>query len=71
MGYRNVKSNCGHHQVLTKADKLEIAGRTARIANNLGEDAQVMWFCEIPSEYQVGRNLPWFRSREVLDPSLR
>lgn len=69
--YRNVKTKCGRHQVLSKSDKLEIATRTASIANKLGEDAQIMWFCEIPDEYQVGRNLPWFRSREVLDPSPR
>ncbi len=69
--YRNVKTKCGRHQVLSKADKMEIATRTASIANKLGEDAQIMWFCEIPAEYQVGRNLPWFRSREVLDPSPR
>jgi len=40
--YRNVKTKCGRHQVLSKADKLEIASRTAAIANKLGEDAQIM-----------------------------
>ena len=69
--YRNVQSRCGRQQVLSRADKLEIATRTARIANRLGEDAQIMWFCNIPPEYQVGRNLPWFRSREKFDPAPR
>ena len=69
--YRNIMSRCGRHQVLSKADKLEIATRTARIATKLGDDAQIMWFCDIPEIYQVGRNLPWFRSREIFDPSPR
>lgn len=69
--YRNIKSQCGRHQVLSKADKLEVARRTANIAQKLGEDAQIMWFCDIPLAYQVGRNLPWFRSREIFDPSPR
>ncbi|WP_354505200.1 nucleoside triphosphate pyrophosphohydrolase [Limibacillus sp. MBR-115] len=69
--YRNIKTRSGRKQVLTSADKIEIAIRTARIADKLQEDAQIMWFCGIPSAYQVGRNLPWFRSREVLDPSPR
>lgn len=70
-GYRNVQSRCGRFQVLTKADKLEIATRTAKIANKLGEDAQIMWFCNIPLAYQVKRNFPWFRSREKFDPAPR
>jgi predicted house-cleaning noncanonical NTP pyrophosphatase (MazG superfamily) len=69
--YRSVKSQCGRQQVLSRADKLEIAIRTAQIATKLNTDAQIMWFCEIPPEYHVGRNLPWFRSREILDPSPR
>ncbi len=69
--YRGIKTRSGRSQVLTTADKLEIASRTAEIANKLGEDAQIMWFCDIPDAYRVGRNLPWFRSREILDPSPR
>ena len=53
------------------SSKLEIATRTAKIANKLGEDAQIMWFCNIPLAYQVKRNLPWFRSREKFDPAPR
>ncbi len=69
--YRSIKTKAGRNQVLTKADKLEIAGRTLKIANKLHENAQIMWFSNIPSAYKVGRNLPWFRSREILDPSPR
>lgn len=69
--YRSIKTKAGRWQVLANADKIEIASRTAKIADKLGEDAQIMWFCDIPEAYHVGRNLPWFRSREVLDPSPR
>lgn len=30
-----------------------------------------MWFCGIPESYRVGKNLPWFRSREKFDPAPR
>ncbi|WP_195820668.1 nucleoside triphosphate pyrophosphohydrolase [Roseobacter sp. MH60115] len=69
--YRSIKTHAGRWQVLSEADKLEIATRTSKIASKLNEDAQIMWFCNIPMEYKVGRNLPWFRSREILDPSPR
>ncbi|SEK32832.1 Predicted house-cleaning noncanonical NTP pyrophosphatase, all-alpha NTP-PPase (MazG) superfamily [Roseovarius azorensis] len=69
--YRSIKSLSGRGQVLTKGDKIEIATRTSKIAKKLNEDAQIMWFCDIPLDYKVGRNLPWFRSREILDPSPR
>ena len=67
--YRDVKSHCGRQSVLSKSDKLEVARRTAKIADKLGDDAQIMWFCEIPLGYKVGRNVPWFRSRERFRPS--
>jgi len=69
--YRSIKSRAGRWQVLTTADKIEIASRTWKAAQKLNEDAQIMWFCDIPLTYKVGRNLPWFRSREILDPSPR
>lgn len=69
--YRRIRTGSGRGQVLTSADKIEIATRTSKIANKICEDAQIMWFCDIPAAYKVGRNLPWFRSREILDPSPR
>jgi len=69
--YRSTRTRSGRRQVLTRTDKVEIAVRTSKIANKLNEDAQIMWFCDIPLLYKVGRNLPWFRSREILDPSPR
>ncbi len=69
--YRSVKTRSARGQVLSKADKIEIATRTHEIAKKLDDDAQIMWFCDIPAAYEVGRHLPWFRSREILDPSPR
>lgn len=69
--YRSIKTRSGRGQVLTNADKIEIAMRTSKIAEKLKEDAQIMWFCDIPLAYKAGRNIPWFRSRDVLDPSPR
>lgn len=69
--YQKIRSLSGRSQVLSDSDKKEIALRTRAIADSLQEDAQIMWFCKIPNGYQVGENLPWFRSREKLDPAPR
>ncbi|MER8485193.1 nucleoside triphosphate pyrophosphohydrolase [Mesorhizobium sp. M1322] len=69
--YINVLRSKGRSQVLPRKDILEIARRTKRISEGIGEFAQIMWFCGIPHGYGVGRNLPWFRSREKLDPAPR
>lgn len=69
--YINVLRSKGRAKVLPEKDILEIAKRTKRISESIGEFAQIMWFCGIPRDYGVGRNLPWFRSRERLDPAPR
>ena len=69
--YINVLRSKGRSQVLPRKDILEIARRTKFISEKIGEFAQIMWFCGNPPEYGVGRNLPWFRSRERLDPAPR
>ena len=69
--YEDIKRSKGRSKVLGQTDILEIAKRTADIASALGEDAQIMWFCGIPDQYAVGKNLPWFRSREKLDTAPR
>ncbi len=69
--YVNVLRSKGRSRVLLNQDILEIARRTKAISEKIGEFAQIMWFCGIPPEYGVGRNLPWFRSREKLDPAPR
>ena len=62
--YENILRSKGRSRVLAKSDILEIATRTQNISNKLSQDAQLMWFSGIPEEFSVGRNLPWFRSRE-------
>lgn len=69
--YMNVLRSKGRSRVLPRKDVLEIARRTKAISESIGEFAQIMWFCGIPSEYGVGRNLPWYRSREKFDPAPR
>jgi predicted house-cleaning noncanonical NTP pyrophosphatase (MazG superfamily) len=69
--YANVLRSKGRTHVLPPKDILEIARRTKKISEKIGEFAQIMWFCGIPPGYGVGRNLPWFRSRERLDPAPR
>ncbi|PTS83276.1 hypothetical protein DBR17_08535 [Sphingomonas sp. HMWF008] len=41
-------------------DLAEVAQRTHEIAQRLGKDLQVMWFCQIPEATGLPRNIPWF-----------
>ncbi|MCI0565137.1 MAG: nucleoside triphosphate pyrophosphohydrolase [Nitrososphaera sp.] len=54
-----------------RKDAIEIGVRTARIAERLGQNAQIMWFSGIPEQYHVGRNLPWYRARETAEQAPR
>ena len=38
-----------------------IAETSLAIAKSINEPALIMWFCGIPLDIQIGRNLPWFR----------
>ncbi len=69
--YRKVKKSKARSKVLSKSDVIEIARRTKEISNSLNEPAQIMWFCDVPLEYGVGRNIPWFRSREIMPEAPR
>lgn len=69
--YQDVRSRLGRGRVLSSKDALEIATRTKKIADQLEDEAQIMWFCTIPENYRVGRNLPWYRSREKFDEAPR
>ncbi len=69
--YVDVLVSKGRRASLVDADVLDIATRTARIADKLGAAAQIMWFCNIPARYGHGRNIPWFRAREFADPAPR
>lgn len=50
----------GRRRSLSRSDALEVANETFRIAERTGRAIQVMWFCGIPEELGVGRNVPWF-----------
>lgn len=65
--YVQVLTSKGRARVLGSADILEIAKRTKQIADQLNQTAQIMWFCQIPSNFDLGRNLPWYRSRDQLE----
>lgn len=69
--YVDVLRSKSRTSTLSTKDAVEIGVRTAAIAEKLGQRAQIMWFSNIPPEYAVGRNLPWFRARETVDPSPR
>ncbi len=69
--YVDVLRSKSRGSTLSTKDAVEIGVRTAAIANKLGKRAQIMWFSGVPQEYRVGRNLPWFRARETVDPAPR
>jgi predicted house-cleaning noncanonical NTP pyrophosphatase (MazG superfamily) len=63
--YVRVARQFGRARVLSQAALKEIALRTAAIGNKLNSDAQIMWFCDIPSELSIGSHLPWYRAKEI------
>jgi hypothetical protein len=64
--YANVLRSKGRANVLSSKDILEIARRTKKIAENIGEFAQIMWFCGIPQGYGVlDQESGWTLHREV------
>lgn len=56
-----ISRHFGRATSLSAPDVREVAMQTHRIASDLGEKIQVMWFCGIPAALKIGRNLPWFR----------
>lgn len=51
----------GRATTLAAQDVREIAFQSHQLATKLNQKIQVMWFCTIPKELGIGRNLPWFR----------
>ncbi|WP_380787120.1 hypothetical protein [Sphingomonas sp. R86521] len=45
---------------LPQADLAEVARITQQIANDKNDDVQIMWFCAVPPETGLTRNIPWF-----------
>ena len=56
-----VARHLGRSRSLSKSDVIEVASQTHLLAENLGQRVQVMWFCGIPEQLGIGRNLPWFK----------
>jgi len=48
---------------LPAPDLAYVAQRTADIAERVGNDIQIMWFCQIPEATGLPRNIPWFSMR--------
>jgi predicted house-cleaning noncanonical NTP pyrophosphatase (MazG superfamily) len=69
--YVNVLRAKSRSSTLSDKDAIEIGVRTAAIAEKLQQRAQIMWFSGVEPQYSVGRNLPWFRARETVDPAPR
>ncbi|MCW0016060.1 nucleoside triphosphate pyrophosphohydrolase [Rhizobium sp. BT-226] len=69
--YVDVLRSKSRSSTLSDKDAIEIGIRTSAIASKLNQRAQIMWFAGVDSEYGVGRNLPWFRARETVDPAPR
>jgi predicted house-cleaning noncanonical NTP pyrophosphatase (MazG superfamily) len=43
-----------------------IALETVAVARKINERAQIMWFCDLPSELDLGQYLPWYRSKDFM-----
>lgn len=46
-----------------------IAQQSVKIAAKIKDQAQIMWFCDIPPEIGLGEQLPWFRSKDYFEHS--
>jgi predicted house-cleaning noncanonical NTP pyrophosphatase (MazG superfamily) len=64
--YVPVARQFGRDRVLSKDALRSIALQTVAVADRLGERAQIMWFCDLPPELELGVHLPWYRSRDYL-----
>jgi predicted house-cleaning noncanonical NTP pyrophosphatase (MazG superfamily) len=56
----DVSRTNARYRSLAIADLREVASQTHRIASQLGKPRQIMWFCAVPEDAGVGRNVPWF-----------
>jgi predicted house-cleaning noncanonical NTP pyrophosphatase (MazG superfamily) len=45
---------------LSTTDLQEVAGQTMQLAKLKKAEILVMWFCDIPADVGIGKNLPWF-----------
>ena len=65
--YIKINRRYSRHSCISDEALVEIALKTVLVSEKIDEDAQIMWFCDIPQEQGLGRHLPWYRSAEKLD----
>ena len=56
-----ILNRLARYRSLSMPDIREIAALTHQMAVHNSEPVRVMWFCKIPQEVGVGRNLPWYK----------
>lgn len=67
--YVQVAREYGRDRVLSKEALKYIAQQSVKISEKIKDQAQIMWFCDIPSEMGLGEQLPWFRSKDYMEHS--
>lgn len=55
-----VSRSLTRHKSLSTRDLREVAHHSHEVAKRLGRAVQIMWFCDVAEESEVGRNVPWF-----------
>jgi predicted house-cleaning noncanonical NTP pyrophosphatase (MazG superfamily) len=65
--YVQIARQHGRRRVLSRESLKHLALETVAIAGNIGEPAQIMGFCDIPTELNLGRHLPWFKSKDYAE----
>lgn len=62
--YVQVARQYGRDRVLSREALRVMALETVAVSRKIKDRAQIMWFCDIPSELGLGQYLPWYRSNE-------
>jgi len=61
-----VALDAGRALVLSEKEVREISFLSQKIANKVGSDTHVMFFCGIPNDAGLGSVLPWYRTPEAM-----
>jgi predicted house-cleaning noncanonical NTP pyrophosphatase (MazG superfamily) len=62
--YVRIARQFARDRVLSSAALRHIALQTVAVAKRLTQRTQIMWFCDLPPELNLGPHLPWYRSRD-------
>ena len=60
--YVRVNRKFGRHSSLSDKALIYIAKQTRKISDKIDHNAQIMWFCNIPSSEGLGSHIPWYRT---------